>query len=96
MHRHNVFFNLKPEADVDATIASLRELASLPTVTQMIVEKNILPAREGRTYYAWALQGDFADEHAREAYEKDEKHVEIVRGAFLPNVADFVAVDINY
>jgi hypothetical protein len=99
MHRHNVLFNLKHELDEsqqNEVIDRLRSLSSLPTVGEMIVERNILPAREGRAYYAWALLGTFDDHAAREAYEKDETHVDVVRNAFLPNVADFVAVDVDY
>ena len=98
MHRHTVLFNFKDEvgdAGREEVATSLRDLGSLPTVNTLIVEENIVPAGE-RAPYAWILTGEFADQAARDTYEKDEKHVSAVRGGFLPNVKDFIVCDVNY
>jgi hypothetical protein len=98
VHRHNVFFNFKPElspAQIDEAVSKLQSLERLPTVQKMVVAKSITPRGE-RSPWEWALMGDFADQEARAAYEADEYHKEVVRGAFLPNVSDFIFLDVNW
>ena len=97
MHRHTVLFNFKDEVDGalrDEVIASLRSLADLATVETFHVAKNLLP-RGDVAPYEWLIVGDFADQKAREVYEKDEKHVAVVRQKFLPNVKNFAIIDVN-
>jgi hypothetical protein len=95
MHRHTVLFNLKEESDETQVIEKLKELAALPTVVTMVLEKNIVPVSD-HSPYKWCLIGDFNDTDSREAYEKHEKHVEIIKTAFLPNISGFIMSDINF
>ncbi len=98
MHRHTVLFNLKDElddADRENVIAAIRTLGDLPTVKAFVVQKNILTKNE-LAPYEWLMVGDFADETAREAYEKHDTHVDVVHNHFLPNVSEFIMADINY
>ncbi len=98
MHRHTVLFNLKDElndADRDNVIAAIRSLGDLPTVDAFVVQKNILTKNE-MAPYEWLMVGDFADEKAREAYEKHDTHVDVVHNKFLPNISGFIMADINY
>lgn len=95
MHRHTVLFNLKDDADTDSVISTMKELASLPTVETMVVEKNIVPIGD-KSPYEWCLIGDFKDQEARDSYEKHEKHVDVIRNTFIPSVKDFIMSDINY
>jgi hypothetical protein len=94
MHRHTVLFNLKDDADEEAVIESMRVLASLPTVDAMVLEENALPPGD-KSPYKWCLIGDFADQDARDAYEKHDTHVDVIRNTFLPAVKDFIISDIN-
>ena len=95
MHRHTVLFNLKEEANETQVIERLRELAALPTVVAMVLEDNIVPISDNSPY-KWCLIGDFNDTDAREAYEKHETHVDIIRTTFLPNISGFIMSDINF
>ena len=98
MHRHTVLFNFKDgvsDTDRDGLIEALRSLKDLPTVDAFVVQKNILPQGD-HAPYEWLVVGDFADETARAAYEKHEKHAALIQNNFLPNVEDFIMADINY
>ena len=94
MHRHVVLFNLNDDADAEEIIGSMKILASLPTVDAMIVEENVVP-QGANSPYKWLLIGDFADQAARDAYEKHYTHTDIIRNVFLPNVKDFIMSDVN-
>jgi hypothetical protein len=94
MHRHCVLFNLNDGSDEDAVIESMKVLGSLPTVEAMMVEQNALPVGD-KSPYKWILIGDFKDQAARDAYEKHDTHVDVIRNTFLPNVKDFCISDIN-
>ena len=94
MHRHTVLFNLKDDADEASVMARMRTLADLPTVPAMVIGENIVPMGE-RSPYKWLLIGDFADQDARDAYEKHDHHVDVIRNTFLPNARDFIVSDVN-
>ncbi len=94
MHRHTVLFNLNDDADEQAVIGAMRKLADLPTVDAMMLEENALPPGD-KSPYKWCLIGDFADQDARDAYEKHDTHVDIIRNTFLPAVKDFIISDVN-
>ena len=94
MHRHVVLFNLNDDADAEEVIGSMKILASLPTVDALMLEENVVPAG-ANSPYKWLLVGDFADQDARDAYEKHDTHVDIIRNVFLPNVKDFIMSDVN-
>ena len=94
MHRHVVLFNLNEGADAEEIIGRMKKLASLPTVDALMLEENVVPA--GATSpYKWLLIGDFADQDARNDYEKHDTHVDIIHNVFLPNVKDFIMSDVN-
>ncbi len=95
MHRHTVLFNLKDDADEGAVMGAMKGLADLPTVESMLIEENIVPIGE-HSPYKWLLIGDFADQDARDAYEKHDDHVDVIRNTFLPNVKDFIMSDVNF
>ncbi len=95
MHRHTVLFNLNDDADQAAVMAAMNSLADLPTVQAMVIGENIVPMGE-RSPYKWLLVGDFADQDARDAYEKHEHHVDVIQNAFLPNAKDFIVSDVNF
>jgi hypothetical protein len=95
MHRHTVLFNLNDDADEAAVMAAMNSLADLPTVHAMVIGENIIPTGE-RSPYKWLLIGDFADQDARDAYEKHEHHVDVIKNAFLPNAKDFIVSDVNF
>ena len=94
MHRHCVLFNLNDGSDEEAVIESMKILGSLPTVEAMMIEQNAPPVGE-KSQYQWILIGDFKDQTARDAYEKHDTHVDVIRNTFLPNVKDFCISDIN-
>jgi len=95
MHRHTVLFNLKDDADEAAVMTAMNSLADLPTVESMLIEENIVPIGD-HSPYKWLLIGDFADQDARDAYEKHAQHVEVIKNTFLPNVKDFIMSDVNF
>ena len=95
MHRHTVLFNLKDDADEAAVMAAMNSLADLPTVQAMVIGENIVPSGD-HSPYKWLLIGDFADQDARDAYEKHEHHVDVIKHTFLPNAKDFIVSDINF
>jgi hypothetical protein len=95
MHRHNVLFNLKDDADEAAVMAAMKSLAGLPTVEAMVIEENIVPIGD-ISPYKWLLIGDFADQDARDAYEKHDHHVDVIQNTFLPNAKDFIVSDVNF
>lgn len=98
MHRHTVFFNLNDDLDDtkrDDVIATLRTLKDLPTVNAMILEKNLVPAGD-MAPYEWIMIGDFDDQDARDAYERHDTHVKIIRETFLPSVKNFAVGDVNF
>lgn len=94
MHRHTVLFNLNDDTDEQAVIGEMRKLADLPTVDAMMLEENALPPGD-TSPYKWCLIGDFADQDARDAYEKHDIHVDIIRNTFLPAVKNFIISDVN-
>ncbi len=95
MHRHNVLFNLKDDADEATVMAAMNTLATLPTVEAMIIKENLVPPGE-YSPYKWLLIGDFADQDARDAYEKHEHHVDVIQNTFLPNAKYFIVSDVNF
>ncbi len=94
MHRHIVLFNLKEDADAAAVIGTMQGLADLPTVESFMVAENALEPGDTAPY-KWIMVGDFADQAARDAYEAHETHVDIIRNAFLPAVANYIIADAN-
>ena len=95
MHRHTVLFNIKESSNSKDVITKMKELKSLPTVEDMVIEKNIVPTSD-HSPFEWCLIGDFKDQEARDAYEKHNLHVEIIRNIFLPHVKKFIMSDINF
>lgn len=98
MHRHTVLFNLNDDLDDakrDEVVATLRTLKDLPTVNSMILEKNLVPVGD-MAPYEFVLMGDFNDQDARDAYEKHDTHVQIIRETFLPHVKNFAIGDVNF
>ena len=98
MHRHIVMFNFKSDvaaADRERVAERLRSLGKLPTVTSFLVAKNILDRNEKRPF-EWLMMGDYADEKARDAYEKDPHHVQVIRQEWLPVVDNYVVLDVNF
>lgn len=98
MHRHTVLFNLKDEisqADKTKAIDALRSLTSIKVCKGMIVEKNKLPAGD-KAPYEWLLIADFANDDDRQTYEKDDHHVKVIRGDFLPTVKNYIICDVNF
>ena len=95
MHRHNVLFNLKDDADEATVVGAMRSLAALPTVEAMVIEENLVPMGDVSPY-KWLLIGDFADQDARNAYEKHDHHVDVIQNTFLPNAKNFIVSDVNF
>ena len=98
MHRHTVLFNLKDEvaeADKKKVIDALRSLRSISVCKGMMVEKNKLPAGD-KAPYEWLLIADFANDDDRQAYEKDDHHVKVIKGDFIPAVKNYIISDVNY
>jgi hypothetical protein len=98
MHRHTVLFNLKDELDPAAktkAIEALRSLKSIKVCKGLMVEKNKLPAGD-KAPYEWLLIADFASDDDRQTYEKDEHHVKVIRGDFLPTVKNYIISDVNF
>lgn len=98
MHRHTVLFNLKDEtseADRTRIIESLRSLKSISTVKGFMLEKNKIQ-NSAKAPYEWLLIADFASDDDRQIYEKDEHHVKVIRGDFVPNVKNYVVCDVNF
>jgi hypothetical protein len=98
MHRHIVLFNFKDDTapDVRAKVmASIAKLGTLPTVKAFLSGKNILPAGE-KMPYEYLMMGDFADDAGRQAYEKHETHVRIIRQEWLPVAKNYAVFDINF
>lgn len=94
MHRHVVLFNLNDDADEEAVIDTMKILATLPTVDSLILAENAVPPGD-KSPFKWQLVGDFKDQDARDAYEKHDTHVDVIRNTFLPNAKDFLVSDVN-
>jgi hypothetical protein len=97
MHRHIVMFNFKDEVDEasrDDAIAKLRTLGQLPMVRDFMVEKNVLEKTPTRPF-AWLILADFADQAARDAYEKDPLHVDVIKTQFVAKAANWAVLDVN-
>jgi hypothetical protein len=98
MHRHTVLFNLKDELtqpEKTKAIDALRSLKSIAVCKGLMVEKNKLPAGD-KAPYEWLLIADFANDEDRQTYEKDEFHVKVIRGDFLPAVKNYIISDVNF
>lgn len=98
MHRHTVLFNLKDElneADKMKVIEGLRSLKSIKVCKGMMVEKNKLPAGD-KAPYEWLMIADFANDDDRQTYEKDDYHVKVIKGDFVPAVKNYIISDVNF
>ncbi|MDX2144524.1 MAG: Dabb family protein [Rhodospirillaceae bacterium] len=98
MHRHTVLFNLKDDVDAATktkAIEALRSLKSIKVCKGLMVEKNKLPLGD-KAPYEWLLIADFANDEDRQTYEKDEHHVKVIRGDFLPTVKNYIISDVNF
>ena len=98
MHRHIVLFNFKGSvaaADRERVTERLRTLGKLPTVASFLVAKNILEKNDKRPF-EWVMMGDYADEKARDAYEKDPHHIQVIRQEWLPVVETYAVFDTNF
>ncbi len=99
MHRHIVLFNLKDDtsaADRERVMGEIAKLGTLPTVKHFVSGKNILPANPEKIPYEYMMMGDFADDDGRQAYEKNETHVHIIRQVWLPTAKNYAVFDINF
>ncbi|MCB2106425.1 MAG: Dabb family protein [Rhodobacteraceae bacterium] len=98
MHRHTVLFNFKDEvspADRDRIVEALRSLKSISVVKDLMLHKNKVPPSP-KAPFEWLLVADFANDDDRQIYEKDELHVKVIRGDFVPNVKNYAVADVNY
>ena len=64
-------------------------------IRALMVEKNKLPAGD-KAPYEWLLIADFANDDDRQAYEKDDHHVKVIKGDFIPAVKNYIISDVNY
>ncbi len=98
MHRHVVLFNLKGEVSAEEkkrVIESMRTLRTIAVCKTFMLEKNKLPAGD-KAPYEWLLVADFANDDDRQTYEKDEHHVKVIKGDFVPAVKNYLISDVNY
>ena len=99
MHRHIVLFNFKDDvapADRERVAGELAKLGTLPTEKHFVSGKNILPTNPEKIPYEYMMMGDFADDDGRQAYEKHDTHVHIIRQVWLPTAKNYAVFDINF
>ncbi len=98
MHRHIVLFNLKDElSDAEKTrvIDSMQTLKTISVVKSYVLAKNKVPLGE-KSPFEWQLVVDFANDDDRQTYEKDEHHVKVIKGDFVPNAKNYLVSDVNF
>lgn len=94
MIRHIVPFRLNHaagSADEDAFLAALRRLADIPGVERFELLKQVSPKND----FAFAVSMEFAGQAAYTAYNDHPQHVDFVQNRWIPEVADFVEIDLT-
>ena len=94
MIRHIVPFRLKhaqASAEEQAFLAALGTLADIPGVERFEVLRQVSVKND----FAFAVSMEFADQAAYAAYNDHPHHVAFVQGHWIPEVADFIEIDLS-
>lgn len=93
MIHHIVPFRLKhAKGSTEETdfLAANRKLADIPGVEQFELRRQVSPKND----FAFCVSMAFADEAAYQAYNVHPDHITFVQTRWLPEVADFMEVDL--
>jgi len=93
MIRHIVPFRLKhPAGSPEETsfLAANRKLADIPGVEQFELSRQVSPKND----FTFCVFMVFADQAAYDAYNQHPVHVDFVQNRWLPEVADFMEIDL--
>ena len=94
MIRHIVPFRLKHakgSAEEAAFLAANRALSSIPGVEQFELLRQISPKND----FDFCVSMAFADQAAYQAYNNHPDHIAFVQTRWLPEVADFMEIDLT-
>ena len=94
MIRHIVPFRLNHaagSADEHAFLAALRRLSDIPGVERFELLKQVSPKND----FAFAVSMEFAGQAAYSAYHDHPQHVDFVQTRWIPEVADFIEIDLT-
>jgi heme-degrading monooxygenase HmoA len=93
MIRHIVPFRLKHakgSAEETGFLAANRKLADIPGVEQFELLRQISPKND----FDFCVSMAFADQTAYQAYNDHPDHIAFVQTRWLPEVADFMEIDL--
>ncbi len=94
MIRHIVPFRLNHaagSAEEKSFLAALRRLADIPGVERFELLKQV----SAKNDFTYAVSMEFANQAAYGAYNDHPQHVDFVQNRWLPEVADFVEIDLT-
>ena len=94
MIRHIVPFRLKHaegSTEEQAFLVALRQLKTIPGIEHFDVQKEV-SAKNDFTFAAYMA---FADQAAYSAYNDHPLHVDFVQNRWIPEVADFIEIDLT-
>jgi heme-degrading monooxygenase HmoA len=94
MIRHIVPFRLKHakgSAEEAGFLAASHKLADIPGVEQFELLRQISPKND----FDFCVSMAFADQAAYQAYNDHPDHIAFVQTRWLPEVADFMEIDLN-
>ncbi|ANJ28300.1 Dabb family protein [Agromyces aureus] len=93
MIRHTVAFRLHHPAGSDEErdfLAANAALGSIPGVERFELLRQVSPKND----FTYFVSMEFADQAAYDAYNTHPDHVEFVQGRWVPEVADFLEIDV--
>jgi len=91
--RHCVAFTLAHEtgsAEEAGFLAALAALADIAGVERFEILSEVSP----KNAYTWAVSMEFASSAAYDAYDAHPDHRAFVQGRWVPEVTDFVEIDL--
>lgn len=94
MIRHIVPFRLNHaagSAEEQSFLAALRRLSDIPGVERFELLKQVSPKND----FTYAVSMEFANQAAYGAYNDHPQHVDFVQNRWIPEVADFVEIDLT-
>ena len=94
MIRHVVPFRLKHaigSAEEQSFLAAIRKLADIPGVERFELLRQI----SAKNSFAYSVSMEFAGQAAYTAYNDHPAHVDFVQNRWIPEVADFIEIDLT-
>jgi heme-degrading monooxygenase HmoA len=93
MIRHTVAFRLHHPAGSEEErdfLAANAALGSIPGVERFEMLRQVSPKND----FTFGVSMEFADQAAYDAYNTHPEHVGFVQGRWVPEVADFLEIDV--